>query len=92
MNPTSLEIDRLILIDLDMTRSQAERLRPLLAAELQVLVERDGLSETAAGTELRTIQAPTVQLRFGRTDPQLMSGLAQSISQTLCKLPRSGGN
>ena len=83
MSHLSIEIDRLILTDLDMTPVEAEALRPLLEAELQRRLERDGLPEAAADSQLRTIEAPVVQVNRAGNDRQLIGGLAQSISRSL---------
>jgi len=79
----SVEIDRIRLTGLKITPERAERVRGLVEAELQRLLERGGWPESLASGEVSRLSAPTWHVDIPHSDSHLANGLAQSIAQTL---------
>lgn len=79
----TVDIERIVLTDLDVTPDRAERLRALVEAELQRLLVQDGWLEGLASREVDHLQAPPMHLAQPLSDSRLVSGLAQSIAQTV---------
>ena len=79
----TVEIDRIVLTDLDVTPDRAERIRALVEAELQHLLAQDGWPDDLAGGEVHHLDAPTMHVAEPHSDSRLASGLAQSIAQTV---------
>jgi hypothetical protein len=83
-NPVhSVEIDRIVLTDLDVTPDRAERIRALVEVELQRLLEQGGWPDGLAAGEVDHLEAPALHLAEPHNDSRLANGLAQSIAQTV---------
>jgi len=78
-----VEIDRLRLTGLEITPKRAERIRELVEAELQHLLEQGGWPEVPGSSELSRLDAPTMHLDRPHSDSNFADGLARSIFQTL---------
>jgi hypothetical protein len=79
----TIDIDRLILTDLDITPERAERIRVLVEVELQRLLARDGMADGLAEGDVPYLQAPALTLAAHNSDQQLVGGLVQRVAQAL---------
>jgi hypothetical protein len=80
--PNTLEIDRLILDGMDVPPGQAERLRILVAAELERILAEEGTLEELAGSAVRRLRVPLSV--FGPYDDRRMArGLARSVARAV---------
>jgi hypothetical protein len=79
----TIEIDCLRLSGLELTPEGAERMRGLVEAELQRLLERGRWPEDLVGGEVSRLDAPTIRVNRPDSDGDLANGLAHSIARTL---------
>jgi hypothetical protein len=79
----TIDIDRIILTDLDVTPERAERIRALIEIELQRLLDGQGVVDGLAGGELPYLPAPPLALSGQNNDLHLAGGLARSVAQSL---------
>lgn len=82
----TVDVDRVVLDGLEMTPEQAERLRPLLEAELRDQLERGASLGRLAGVEVLRIEAPAVDLGRSAGEERLAAGLAGSVGEALSSL------
>ena len=83
MKAHSIEIDRIILTDLDVTPDRAEHIRALVGTELcRLLAQGEGL-EGLTGGEIRHLAAPSMHVTDARDDHRIANGVAQSIAQAI---------
>jgi hypothetical protein len=86
----TIDIDRIILTDLDVTPDQAEHIRALIEAELLNLLGREGLPEhLASGGEMAHLIAEPMHMAAAHNDRHLASGVAQHIFRALSAAGRS---
>jgi len=79
----TVEIDCIRLSGLEVTPERAERVRELVEAELQRLLEGRRWPEDLVGGGLFRLDAPTMHVDRPNSDGQLANGLARSIARTL---------
>jgi hypothetical protein len=79
----TVEINRITLTGLQVTPERAERIRAMVALELQRLLERGRLPEDLASGEVSHLNAPTMHVGRPHSDGQLADGLARSIVRSL---------
>jgi hypothetical protein len=79
----TVEIDRLVLADLDLTPAQAGQVRSRLAGELQtILAERLWAGDVAA-SDLERVDLPAVSLGEGQDPGRLADALARRLAGAL---------
>jgi hypothetical protein len=78
-----VEVERLRLTGLEATPGRAERIRGLVEAELQRLLEQGGWPDVLGSSEVSRLDAPTMHLDRPHSDSHFADGLARSIFQTL---------
>jgi hypothetical protein len=79
----TIDIDRLILTDLDVTPDRAERIRAWVESALQRLLEGDGWPDAFADNAVSYVNLPTIHLDELHSDRDLANRLARSIAETL---------
>lgn len=79
----TIDIDRLVLADLDLTPDRAEQLRVQVTGQVQRLLESGEGLEALAGAEVRQVNAPIVHLAELHGEGHLASSLARSIVQAV---------
>lgn len=82
MSTITVDIERIVLSDLDVTPARAERIRAMIELELQHLLERQGLP-AERGVNIANMSTPALHLTEIQNDLHVARSLAQSITQAL---------
>lgn len=79
----TIDIDRFILTDLEVTPERAERIRAWVEVELQRLLEGGGWPDELADSAISYVNLPTIHLDELHSDRDLANSLARSIAEAL---------
>ena len=79
----TIDIDRLMLTDLDVTPDRAERIRAWVEVEVQRLLEGDGWPDELADSAVSYVNLPTIHLDELHSDRDLANRVARSIAEAL---------
>lgn len=83
MGEISVDIDRIVLTDAGMVPDRAERISAMVEAELQRLLEIEGLPEGLTGGDIPSLEVQAMHLAEPQSDNRLASSLAMKIVQAL---------
>lgn len=79
----TVEIDRLVLTDLDLTPVQAEQVRSQLAGDLQAALAGRPWAGAPAASDLERVDLPAVSLAEALDAGRLASALAERIARAM---------
>jgi len=83
MNDIFVDIERIVLTDLVLPPERAERLRGLVALELQHFLKQEGLADGLVNREVSDLSVPMIHPAEMQSDNRLASTLAQRIASAL---------
>ena len=83
MSGISIDIDRIILTDLELSPDRAESIRDLLQIELQRLLENENIPDNITSGEISGMDTQDLDLNETQSDLYLANSLALSIVRTL---------
>ena len=79
----TIYIDRIRLTGLEITPERAERIRALIEARLQHLLEQENWPDGLTAGKISRLNAPTMRVSMPDSDNHVANGLAQSIAKSL---------
>jgi hypothetical protein len=83
VNSIFVDIERIVLTDLVLSPARAERLRGLVALELQHFLKQEGLADGLVNSEVSDLSVPMIHPSELQNDNRLASTLAQRVASAL---------
>lgn len=83
MGEIFVDIDRIVLTDVGMAPDRSEQVRAMVGAELQRLLEKEGLPEDFRGGDIQSLEVQAMHLAEPQSDSLIANTLAMKTVQAL---------